>query len=113
MVDEPQGHLGVREDMEAALDKIVPASWVHDGTFRHTIAASDRRHTMPCHVKAALMGVSLAIPVMRGTLALGEWQGIYLNEHQSGHGSHRRSIVATVQGEVAERSRQGSFPVYR
>lgn len=107
----------VREDMEAALAKLVPSSWVHDGTFRHTIPASDRRHTMPGHVKAALLGGALAVPVVRGSLALGEWQGIYLNDHRDGggalRGAHRRSIVVTIQGELAERSRSGNFPLYR
>lgn len=117
VVDDPTVH----EDLESALDKIVPVAWVHDGTFKRTIPASDRRHTMPGHIKSALMGASLTIPVSRGTLALGEWQGIYLHEHRdherhlSGRGGavHRRSVVITVQGELAERSRSGKFPVYR
>lgn len=67
------------------------------------------------------MGSCLPIPVCRGTFALGEWQGIYLNEHRDvggrgehgGYREHRRSVVVTVQGELAERSRTGSFPVYK
>lgn len=111
VVDDPT----VCDDMERALEKLVPRRWVHDGTFCHTIPASDRRHTMPAHVQAALMGGSLSLPVSRGTLALGEWQGVYLNDHGllASRNSPRRSIIVTVQGELAERSRSGYFALYR
>ena len=52
---------------------------------------------MPAHVKASLLGPSLTLPVARGRLALGTWQGIYLCEHRDHGGS--RSIVATMFGE--------------
>jgi secondary thiamine-phosphate synthase enzyme len=65
----------VRRDMEAALNKIVPAEWNHDGTFRHTMEGDD---DMPGHVKTSLMGASINIPIRNGRLALGTWQGIYL-----------------------------------
>jgi secondary thiamine-phosphate synthase enzyme len=51
---------------------------------------------MPAHVKAALLGPSLTIPLAGGDLALGTWQGIYLCEHRERGGS--RSLVATVLG---------------
>jgi secondary thiamine-phosphate synthase enzyme len=88
----------VRKDMETALNKIVPAQWNRDGTFRHTLEGDD---DMPGHVKSSLMGVSLNIPITNGKLALGTWQGIYLNEHrdQGGWGGgHTRNIIITVQG---------------
>lgn len=66
----------VRRDMEVALNKIVPAEWNRDGTFRHTMEGDD---DMPGHVKTSLMGPSLNIPIRNGRLALGTWQGIYLN----------------------------------
>jgi secondary thiamine-phosphate synthase enzyme len=47
---------------------------------------------MPAHIKAALLPVSLAIPVHNGRLALGRWQGIYVFEHR--HAPHRREISA-------------------
>ena len=112
VVDDPT----VREDMERALERLVPSAWVHDGTFANTIAASPRRHTMPGHVKAALLGSALAIPVSRGTLALGEEQGVYLNEHSevaARNGAPRRAILVPIHGELAERSRSGAYPVYR
>lgn len=89
----------VRKDLETSLNKIVPESWNHDGTFLHTMEGDD---DMPGHVKSSLMGVSLNIPISNGKLALGTWQGIYLNEHrnQGGYGSgHSRTIVITLQGQ--------------
>eukprot|EP00979_Chaetoceros_neogracilis_P006850 scaffold1392_cov269-Chaetoceros_neogracile.AAC.12 len=89
----------VRRDMEVALNKIAPASWNHDGTFKHTMEGDD---DMPGHLKSSLMGVSLNIPISDGRLALGTWQGIYLNEHrdQGGWGGgHTRRIVITLQGQ--------------
>ena len=69
----------VRRDMETALNKIVPAEWNRDGTFRHTMEGDD---DMPGHMKSSLMGASLTIPIRNGRLALGTWQGIFLFEHR-------------------------------
>ena len=66
----------VRRDMEVALNKIAPAQWTRDGTFHHTMEGDD---DMPGHVKSSLMGVSLNVPIRQGRLALGTWQGVYLN----------------------------------
>jgi secondary thiamine-phosphate synthase enzyme len=52
---------------------------------------------MPAHVKAALLGPSLTLPVHDGRLALGTWQGVYLCEHRNRGGA--RSVVATAWGE--------------
>lgn len=90
----------VRTDMETALNKIVPAVWTRDGTFQHTMEGDD---DMPGHVKSSIMGVSLNIPISNGKLALGTWQGVYLNEHrdQGGWGGgHARHIVITLQGQT-------------
>lgn len=89
----------VRRDLEMSLNKIVPESWNRDGTFRHTMEGDD---DMPAHVKSSMMGVSLNIPIRNGRLALGTWQGIYLNEHrnQGGWGGgHTRKIIITLQGQ--------------
>ena len=56
---------------------------------------------MPAHVKASLMGCGLTLPIRHGALALGTWQGVYLNEHRD-HGGARQ-IVITLQGAPAER----------
>jgi secondary thiamine-phosphate synthase enzyme len=47
---------------------------------------------MPAHIKAALFGPSLTVPIRDGELALGTWQGIYLCEHRD-HGGPRKLIV--------------------
>ena len=77
----------------------VPATWNRDGTFKHTLEGDD---DMPGHVKSSIMGVSLNVPIQNGRLALGTWQGIYLNEHrdQGGWGGgHTRRILITLQGQ--------------
>jgi secondary thiamine-phosphate synthase enzyme len=56
---------------------------------------------MPAHIKAALFGPSLTLPVSDGALALGTWQGVYLCEHRDRGGA--RSLVATLWGEADER----------
>ena len=52
---------------------------------------------MPAHIKSALTGVSLALPIRDGGLALGTWQGIYLCEHRDNGGARR--LVVTAFGE--------------
>ena len=53
---------------------------------------------MPAHVKAALLGSSVTVPITRGRLQLGTWQGIYLCEHRDR--ASARKLVLTVQGEL-------------
>lgn len=87
----------VRRDFEAWFDRAVPEGAPY---WTHTLEGPD---DMPAHVKAALLGPSLTLPVRRGRLALGTWQGIYLCEHRDRGGP--RSLVATLHGEAApERS---------
>jgi secondary thiamine-phosphate synthase enzyme len=52
---------------------------------------------MPAHIRTALTGVQLSIPLARGTLTLGTWQGIYLFEHRAR--PHRREVVLHLIGE--------------
>jgi secondary thiamine-phosphate synthase enzyme len=52
---------------------------------------------MPAHVKAALIGSSVTIPIRDGGLALGTWQGIYLCEHRDRGGPRR--LLLTLCGE--------------
>jgi secondary thiamine-phosphate synthase enzyme len=81
----------VRRDFETYFNEVVP----EDASYwTHTLEGSD---DMPAHIKAALLGPSLTLPVARGRLALGTWQGIYLCEHRDRGGS--RSVVATLFGE--------------
>lgn len=81
----------VRRDFEAWFDQAVPESAPY---WTHTLEGDD---DMPAHVKAALLGPSLTLPVTDGRLALGTWQGIYLCEHRDRGGP--RSIAATAWGE--------------
>jgi len=61
--------------------------------IRHTLEGAD---DMPAHLKSALTGVSLNIPISGGSLKLGTWQGIYLCEFRNQGGS--RTITLTVYG---------------
>ena len=81
----------VRRDFAEWFDRAVP-----DGSsyFAHTLEGPD---DMPAHIKASLTGSSLTIPVSRGALALGTWQGIYLCEHRDSGGARR--VVFTAFGE--------------
>jgi secondary thiamine-phosphate synthase enzyme len=81
----------VRRDFESHFDAVVPEDADY---WTHTAEGPD---DMPAHIKASLMGPSLTLPVARGRLALGTWQGIYLCEHRDRGGS--RSLVATLNGE--------------
>ena len=80
----------VRRDMETYFDALAPES----GAYEHDDEGPD---DMPAHLKAALTGVQLSIPVMNGAMMLGTWQGIYLFEHRVQ--PHRRSIALHVLGQ--------------
>jgi len=85
----------VRHDFESWFDQAVPEGASY---WTHTLEGAD---DMPAHVKAALLGPSLTLPIADGRLALGTWQGIYLCEHRDHAGP--RSLVATAWGEGADR----------
>ena len=80
----------VRRDFEAWFNESVPERAPY---WSHTLEGPD---DMPAHIKAALLGESLTVPIAGGRLALGTWQGIYLCEHRD-HGGSRR-VVATAWG---------------
>jgi secondary thiamine-phosphate synthase enzyme len=82
----------VRRDFESWFDQAVPEGAPY---WTHTLEGPD---DMPAHIKAALLGPSLTLPVSDGRLALGTWQGVYLCEHRDRGGP--RSLVATVWGDV-------------
>ena len=81
----------VRADFETHFNIMVPENAPY---YRHTIEGSD---DMPAHLKSAILGASLSIPISKGKLNLGVWQGIYLCEHRN-HGG-KRKIVLTINGE--------------
>jgi secondary thiamine-phosphate synthase enzyme len=79
----------VRTDLEGFFRRLVPpASDPGMAWLRHRIEGPD---DMPAHIKAALLPVSLSIPVASGRLMLGTWQGIYLFEHRDR--PHRREVA--------------------
>ncbi len=61
--------------------------------YRHTYEGPD---DMPAHIKSIMIGVSLTLPITDGRLALGTWQGIYLNEHRDDAAG--RTLIATMMG---------------
>jgi len=81
----------VRRDFSTWFDRAVP-----DGAdyFMHTLEGPD---DMPAHIKSSLTGSSLTIPISRGELALGTWQGLYLCEFRDNGGARR--VVLTAVGE--------------
>ncbi len=81
----------VRVDFESHFNHMVPENAPY---YRHDYEGPD---DMPAHLKASLLGSSLTIPITKGRLNLGTWQGIYLCEHRN-HASGRQ-ITVTIQGE--------------
>ncbi|KAI2630738.1 hypothetical protein GGR54DRAFT_635342 [Hypoxylon sp. NC1633] len=85
----------VRADMSDALDRIAPeAGPKGEDLYRHSAEGSD---DMPAHIKSALIGASVTIPIKDGKLATGTWQGIWYLEFREM--KHTRRVVATIQGE--------------
>ena len=72
---------------DAAVSEDAP-SWTH---------RAEGAYDKPAHVKSALLGSSLTLPVSDGRLALGTWQGVYLCEHRDAGGP--RELVITLWGE--------------
>jgi secondary thiamine-phosphate synthase enzyme len=81
----------VRRDFESFFARLVSDG---DNIFIHTDEGDD---DMPAHIRTALTAVNLSIPIARGRMALGTWQGIYLWEHRKS--PHSRSILLHVSGE--------------
>jgi secondary thiamine-phosphate synthase enzyme len=82
----------VRRDLQRYFARLAPES----DAYEHDDEGPD---DMPAHLRTALTGVSLSIPVLAGRLALGTWQGIYLFEHRAR--PHRREVVLHLIGEAA------------
>jgi len=84
----------VQEDLQAFFSRLVPPSNHPAMSYlRHTYEGPD---DMPAHIKAALLPVSLSIPLTGEGLGLGTWQGVYLFEHRDA--PHRRQILAHISG---------------
>lgn len=81
----------VPRDLELAFNEIAR----EDFAYVHTLEGPD---DMPAHVKAAMIGPAVSLPIAAGRLCLGTWQGIYLCEHRDRAGS--RQLVLTIHGET-------------
>jgi len=71
---------------------VPPADHPSMSYLRHTYEGPD---DMPAHIKAAMLPVSLQIPVIEGKMQLGTWQGLYLFEHRTV--PHRRRVVGMLR----------------
>ena len=81
----------VRQDFESHFNELVPENQFY---YQHTFEGPD---DMPAHLKASILGSSVSVPISKGQLNLGTWQGIYLCEHRNK--AYERKMVATIQGE--------------
>jgi secondary thiamine-phosphate synthase enzyme len=80
----------VVQDTEAFFERIAPDSAT---AYAHDDEGPD---DMPAHLRTALTGVSVSIPLVGGELALGTWQGLFVFEHR--HRPHRREIALALIG---------------
>ncbi|MEM9991222.1 MAG: secondary thiamine-phosphate synthase enzyme YjbQ [Bacteroidota bacterium] len=78
----------VRVDFEQIFNKLVPENMPF---LTHTLEGPD---DMPAHIKAALIGSSITLPITNGSLNLGTWQGIYLCEFRNQ--ASPRKLIATI-----------------
>jgi secondary thiamine-phosphate synthase enzyme len=76
----------VARDFEAALERIVGEGW----GWQHV---EEGEENAPSHIRAALMGPQVVVPLRAGRLALGTWQGIFFCELD---GPRTRSVYVTV-----------------
>ncbi|MCB0502880.1 MAG: secondary thiamine-phosphate synthase enzyme YjbQ [Bacteroidetes bacterium] len=82
--------VSVRVDFENVFNRLVKEN---ESYYTHTLEGSD---DMPAHIKAALVGTSVSIPITNHRLNLGTWQGIYLCEFRNRGGA--RNVIVTVYG---------------
>ena len=80
----------VRKDFQTFVNELIPETYPR---FVHTCEGTD---DMPAHIKSAFFGTSVMVPIRRGQLALGTWQGIYLCEFRKDGGP--RNLVLTAFG---------------
>lgn len=80
-----------RHDLEEFFERLVPedTSW-----FTHTYEGPD---DMPSHIRMALTRTSEVIPIIKGRMSLGTWQGLFLFEHR--RAAQLRQIVISIIGE--------------
>ena len=81
-----------RHDLERFFERLAPED---SSLYTHNDEGPD---DMPAHIRSALTQTQLSIPVERGRMVLGTWQGIFLFEHR--HGTPRRRIALHLIGEA-------------
>ncbi|KAJ4866948.1 Uncharacterized protein Rs2_36640 [Raphanus sativus] len=81
----------VQADTETFLNTIVPEG--RSAPWRHTMEGPD---DMPAHIKSSMFGCQLTIPITKGKLGMGTWQGIWLCEHRDAPTA--RKVVVTLNG---------------
>jgi len=90
--------LVIQENADPDVQKDLRDFFAHIATtgmnYRHTAEGPD---DMPSHIRAALTQTSIGIPLHKGRLALGTWQGIYLFEHRDA--PHRREVMLHLLGD--------------
>jgi len=84
----------VRRDLDAFFRHLAPRA--DDPAMGYLVHRLEGPDDMPAHIKAALLPVSLTVPVAEGRLMLGRWQGIFLWEHRDR--PHRREVVLHLSG---------------
>ncbi|MGR3757763.1 MAG: secondary thiamine-phosphate synthase enzyme YjbQ [Tranquillimonas sp.] len=80
----------VQRDLAAFLHRLVPPA--DDPAMSYLRHVAEGPDDMPAHIKAALLPISLTVPVRDGRMRLGTWQGLYLVEHR--RDPHRREVAA-------------------
>jgi secondary thiamine-phosphate synthase enzyme len=78
----------VLDDFETVFNKLVKEN---EPYYTHDMEGPD---DMPAHIKAAMIGSSVTLPITNGKLNLGVWQGIYLGEFRNRGGN--RKLVITI-----------------
>jgi len=78
----------VQHDLETHMSGLVVDG---DPRFTHTLEGDD---DMPAHIRTILTNPNLSVPIHKGELALGMWQGIFLWEHRLS--AQQRSIIITI-----------------
>ncbi|CAA0166453.1 secondary thiamine-phosphate synthase enzyme YjbQ [Tenacibaculum maritimum] len=80
----------VRMDFESHINKMIPENMPY---YKHDYEGAD---DMPAHIKSSILGCQVQIPITKGRLNLGTWQGVYLGEHRNYGG--KRKVVITIFG---------------
>jgi secondary thiamine-phosphate synthase enzyme len=80
----------VRHDLAAALERVAP----RDGAYEHEKTwHDDNGHS---HVRAAILGPSIALPIVDGDVPLGTWQQVVLVDFDTGR--RRRTVIVSIVG---------------